>query len=435
MTEPAGARARLGGVAAVADQGLSSLGSIALLVLVARRSPAESFAVFSLAYVVFTVLLGLVAAYVGQPLVLVRDPVARRQAAGDALAATAAVALALGAVAVGVGLTVGGGTARTFAALGAVLVVLLTVEVARYAFAAAREPHLALAVDATKVAVLVAVLALVPTPTPAAAVLAWGAAYVPALVVALALLARRVARPRRPFAALVARDHLGRRFATEFAVGNGSSQLTVLGLGTFGTPAAVGALRGASTVFGPLNVLLTASTSFGPPYVGRLVGARARVRAAARLGGALAVVAGLWGLTVQLLPSSVGRQVLGDTWQHAHALFPATTAQYVAMALGSAGILALRVVAPRATLAIQVVFSAATVVLVVAGYVVGGVLGAAWGLALGSALKAVALWVRAARLRGTSLPDDLAAPADRDGTAPRAATVGAGSSAADQRRI
>ncbi len=51
------------------------------------------------------------------------------------------------------------------------------------------------------------------------------------------------------------------------------------------------------------------------------------------------------------------------------------------------------------TLAVQVVFSLLSVVLLAAGYALAGVPGAAWGLCLGSVCKAAATWTRVARLR------------------------------------
>lgn len=83
------------------------------------------------------------------------------------------------------------------------------------------------------------------------------------------------------------------------------------------------------------------------------------------------------------------------------------------MGLGTCALLTLRVLNPRATLSLQVVFSLLSVGLLLGGYVLWGVAGAAWGLALGSAAKAGAGWLRVARLE---LPA-AAAPADRPVTA------------------
>ncbi|HEY3479225.1 MAG TPA: hypothetical protein VGL02_10040, partial [Streptomyces sp.] len=84
------------------------------------------------------------------------------------------------------------------------------------------------------------------------------------------------------------------------------------------------------------------------------------------------------------------------------ALLPASGSQYAGIALGTSALLTLRVLRPRATLPIQVVFSLASVLFMLAGYQWDGVLGAAWGLFLGSALKATALWLRIGSVRRAS---------------------------------
>ncbi len=229
-------------------------------------------------------------------------------------------------------------------------------------------------------------------------VLVWGLSALPALAAGLWLLRPYVRGARADLRPYLRRGHLGQRFVVEFAVGNGSSQLAVLGLGVFATPLAVGALRGATTLFGPLNVLFNSANAFGPPVLGRLGGKRATVRATAALGLVLAAVGAGWGAALYLLPDRLGQELLGDTWATASALLPATGAQYAVMGLGTCALLTLRVLAPKATLSLQVVFSLLSVGLLLGGYAVAGVAGAAWGLAAGSALKALAAWWRVARL-------------------------------------
>ncbi|CAM5505601.1 hypothetical protein SBADM41S_00789 [Streptomyces badius] len=151
---------------------------------------------------------------------------------------------------------------------------------------------------------------------------------------------------------------------------------------------------------------LTSATSFGPPILGRIGDERRRIRATAGLAAVLAGTAALWATVLALLPDTAGRQLLGDTWPVAADLLPATGSQYAAMAVGTCGLLALRMLDPRTTLAIQIVFSLTSVAFLAGGYVVGGVPGAAWGLFLGSLCKAAATWIRVARLRpGTPLPE------------------------------
>ncbi|WP_030763936.1 MULTISPECIES: hypothetical protein [unclassified Streptomyces] len=408
-------RRGLAAVASVLDQAASSATNILVLVLAARLSSASGFADFSMVYVTFSVLLGLNMAYVGQSLVLQKGErlgAECRSAVGFTAAGSAAVGVLLAAV----GLALPGATGTAFLALGLVLPLVLLQDGLRYCFSALRAPERALAADALRLVCVVAALAVQPEGASAGRlVLAWGLSALPALGLGLWLLRPYVRGSRADLRPYLRRGHLGQRFVVEFAVGNGSSQLAVLGLGVFATPLAVGALRGATTLFGPLNVLFNSANAFGPPVLGRLGGKRATVRATAALGLVLATVGAGWATTLYLLPDRLGRELLGDTWAGASALLPATGAQYAVMGLGTCALLTLRVLAPKATLSLQVVFSLLSVGLLLGGYAVWGMAGAAWGLAAGSALKALAAWWRVTRLPATA-----AARADEPVPAPAA---------------
>ncbi|MEV0883544.1 hypothetical protein ACIOHB_13115 [Streptomyces microflavus] len=394
-------RARTAVLCSVADQGVAALTNILVLVAAARLSTVADFARFSAVYLVFTVLLGVSGAYTGQPLVLRRGGGEEtRSACRSAVAFTVLAAAALGALLAAVCFLVPGDTAWALLTLGLVLPVVLGQDAVRYAFSTLQQPHLALLSDLLRLAcVLGALGAQVYGASPARLITVWGLSALPALLLSAALLHRSTAGAPLVLRPMLRRGHLGQRFTVEFGVGNATSQLSVLGLGAVGNPLLVGALRGATTLFGPLNVLFTSATSFGPPLLGRITEERRRVRATAALAAALAATAGLWATVLALLPDSAGRQLLGDTWSVAAALLPATGSQYAAMAVGTCGMLALRMLDPRTTLAVQVVFSLTAVAFLAGGYVIGGVLGAAWGLFLGSLCKAAATWIRVARIR------------------------------------
>ncbi|MFF3330088.1 hypothetical protein ACFYWX_11090 [Streptomyces sp. NPDC002888] len=392
-------RGRTAALCSVLDQAVSALTNIAVLVLVARHSEADTFALFATAYVVFSVLLGGFGAYVGQELVLHRGEGQEvRGACRGATAFTAGASAILGALLAG-GAVLVTDDAAVFAALGLVLPVTLTQDTLRYCFSVLRKPHLALAADVLRLAAALPLLLFQPNGASAArTTLVWGLSALPALLLSLALLRPHVRGARTSVKRYVSRGHLGRRFLVEFGVGNATSQLAVLALGLFATPLAVGALRGATTLFGPLNVTFNAATGFGPPLLTRHPAPR---RAALLAGTTLAAVAAAWGAVLYALPVSWGRQLLGDTWESAAEVLPATGAQYAAMAFGVCGLLALRVLTPRATLPVQLVFSPVSAGLLLAGYAWTGVEGAAWGLCVGSVLKGAAVWARVARAGAT----------------------------------
>lgn len=413
-------RARTAVVCSVADQGVAALTNIMVLVVAARLSTVADFARFSAVYLVFSVLLGVSGAYTGQPLVLRRGASdgtrgACRSAVGFTLLASALVGGLLAAVCV----MLPGETARALTTLGLVLPVVLAQDTARYAFATLHAQHVALAADTLRLVCVLGALSVQPHGAPAARLVAvWGLSALPALLLSVGVLHRRTAGTPVQLSPQLSKGHLGRRFVVEFGVGNATSQLSVLGLGAVGNPLVVGALRGATTLFGPLNVLFTSATGFGPPLLGRLATDRLRVRATAALAALLAVTAAGWATVLALLPGSVGRHLLGDTWPTAAALLPATGSQYAAMAVGTCGLLALRLLDPRTTLSIQVVFSLAAVAFLTGGYLLGGVPGAAWGLCLGSVCKAVATWTRVARLTRRGEPGRAAVSATVVGSGP-----------------
>lgn len=422
-----GLRPRAAVLCSVADQGVAALTNIAVLVVAARQSTVHGFAAFSLVYMVFTVLLGLAGGYVGQALVLRSGPGAP-DACRSALAFTAYASCALGFTGAALLFFLPGDTAAALAVLGLVLPVALGQDGLRYCFSTLRLPHWALASDVLRLAVAVPALALQPQGSGAARLIGcWGLSALPALLLGAALLAPELRGATGSARELLRRGHLGRRFAVEFAVGNGTSQLAIVGLGLFASPLAVGALRGAATLFGPLNVLYNSATSFGPPLLSRVAGARRKARATAVLAALLAATAAGWTVLLLVLPDSAGRQLLGDTWASASGLLPATGSQYAAIAAGTCALLTLRVLRPRDTLPIQVVFSLAAVGLLLAGYVAGGFMGAAWGLCAGSALKAVALWWRGVHVvRGTRTTDPRGDKEDEradGGTEPESARV------------
>ncbi|MCF6521864.1 hypothetical protein [Streptomyces sp. JJ36] len=402
-------RTRTAVLCSVLDQGVAALTNIVVVLVAARQSTAAGFAVFSVVYTVFAVLLGLCTAHVGQALVLEKGaPRAVRTACRSAVAFTACAAAGAGLLAAAVAAAVpgaDGALAAGLAALGLVLPVLLTQDCLRYVCSVLRQPHRALAADLVRLAVAATALALQPAGTgPARLVVVWGLSALPALLLGLALLAPLLRDARTEPVRLLRRGHLGRRFAVEFSVGNAGTQLAVIGLGVWASPLAVGALRGATTLFGPLNVLFNAATGFGPPLLTRAGGPARTARTAALAGGVLAGVAGGWAAVLVLLPAHWGRELLGDTWAAASGLLPATGSQYVLMAFGTCALLTLRVLAPRSTLPLQLVFSLFSVCCLLLGYAAGGVLGAAWGLCAGSGCKAAASWLRAARAARAPVP-------------------------------
>ena len=204
-------------------------------------------------------------------------------------------------------------------------------------------------------------------------------------------------RPRPLMATSWWREHrdLGPRYLTEAVVSTGASQAAWYGVGVVAGLSAVGAMRAALLMFGPLQIL---STGIGLMVVPEGVRAMNRSlteleRAALALSAGLVVVAVGWCVFLLLIPESFGVWLLGSTWD-------AVVPLLVPLGLTFAGLLAmigpmtvLRAVAnSRRSLRANVVTSIATFAFIVAGAWLGSALGAAVGAALAAWVGTAAWW-------------------------------------------
>lgn len=107
---------------------------------------------------------------------------------------------------------------------------------------------------------------------------------------------------------------------------------SAIGIAGVATPSITAAVRGAGTLFGPLNVVNTAVVLGAVPEV---------MRSSPRRGQRLLFVvtvssvalAVFWGLLLLGIPQNVGRALLGATWMETRPLLIATTCEYVGLGL------------------------------------------------------------------------------------------------------
>ena len=383
------------------DQVVVSLTNAVLTFLVARSVDETTFGGFSVAFTVFAVLIGVSRAVATSPLPVrfsSAGPAAFRAASASALGTAFALGVAGGAVCVGIGLLLGGTGGQAVLALGMVLPGLLVQDAWRQAFFADGRPAAAALNSVTWTVVqfaAVAVLLRAGLGQVLPLVLAWGGA---ALVAALLGIAqgRSVPRPDRTRRWL--RDHrdLTGYVVAEFGAQQGAMQATLLLIGTLGSLAAIGAVRGSLVVLGMTSVLAMAAVSFTIPEISRRRASfdeRRWMLAALALSTVVAGVGVAWGLVFLLAPDVVGRTLLGETWDGVRAvLVPAVIGQaLLAAGLGPATML-------RAMDRASVTFwrHAAMSPLILAGGV-GGVLldgarGALWGFALAYAVGQPLWW-------------------------------------------
>ena len=386
----------------IADQAVSSLTNFALLVVVAGAVGRSAFGALGIAFAAYAVVIGLGRAVAGEPLTVrysVSDARDARVASNAALGMAALVGTGGGVLVVLIGLGAGGALGRALVPLGVVLPGLVLQDTWRFAFMTAGRPRAACANDALWAAVqcvgLVGV-ALAGAVTVPAAVLAWGAgANVAALAAARASgMTPDVGRAR---AWLFRQRDLWPRFATEFLALTGSWQVALVGLGAVAGLDAVGSLRAAQMLVGPLNVAFLAVPLVVVPESARQwrAGRGTPLQHAALVGVGLAACAVIWGAVMALIPSGVGRDLLGATWPGARsALVPVVVVMAgVGATLGA--LCGLRVLAAaRDSMWARGVSAALVVFAVLAGGAASGVTGAAWGWAVAAWAGAGVWWTR-----------------------------------------
>jgi len=385
---------------ALGDQAVSSLSNFAVGAVAARSLGLAGFGVFGLAFVTYTVLLGLCRGLATDPL-MVRlgggvSAAEWRAGARQATGTAAVVGTAAGLLCVAVGLVLPDPLGPAFVALGVVLPVMLLQDAWRFAFFAAGRGGQAFFND------LCWAIALVPalvwangSDSPGPFLLAWGGTA--AVGAAFGALQAGFA-PSPSSCATWLRNHrdLGWRYLVENVCESGSAHLRTVGLGAVAGLGAVGSIRGAQHLLGPFLALM-----FGLSLVTVAEAARTLRRAPHRfrpfcllLGGGQAVAALCWGLAVLiLLPDRTGRWLLGSVWAPAEqVLLPMTIACAVVGATtgATAGLRALG--AARLSLRSRLASAGLTVSLAVSFAAVWGATGFAWGTVLGSALGSAYWW-------------------------------------------
>jgi O-antigen/teichoic acid export membrane protein len=390
----------------VADQAVSSLENLLLGVYVARSLGAESLGALGLAFVAYAIVLNGSRALSTDPLMIRYSAVPKdswRRAAASSSGVALLVGIVGGAICLGLGVALrtlqpGSEAASAFIALGIVMPGLIVQDSWRYAFFAAGEGAKTFLNDTVWTVLLVAAL-LVGSVTGQSgimwALLAFGGTATLAAFFGM-VQARTVPRPRAAAAWLSQHKDLGPRFFVENLVLGTGGQIRPLVVAAAVGLAAVGAIRGAEMVIGPVQALMMGVGGVAVPEAARALkrSQNALRRACLGLSLGLASVSIAWGLIVLIVfPYGIGEALLGDIWPDAYALVLAVIVSVTAGCLHigpSAGLRALGRAdkTMRSQLSVTFLF----VVLCSAGAVAWGAHGAVWGTATASILGAGIWW-------------------------------------------
>jgi len=386
----------------IGDQALSSLGNAALSILIARVADAEGYGNFAVAFSIYAFLIGVSQAVANKPY-LIRsaaqpDDVARAEARGSTGTALLFGLLCTVTV-VPIALFLAEGTREAVIVMAVLLPGLFVQEAWRSVFVARQRPQAAALSDGVWsllqfVSLAVAIAFGTTEPVPLIAVWAlsgWCAA----------LLSVRQGRahpsPAAGLGYLRRHSDISRFLIAEWVTVVGAGQVALLLVSVIGSVADVGALRGAQTLLGPLNVLSITATAFLVPELVRRPWLTRRglklCAFAVSTGIAMANVA--WGAGLLLLPTAAGVELLGATW-------PAARETLLPMTLWSAGLsLAIGPIAvlrargdTRSSFVVNMLLGPLVLVGAVAGFAFGGAPGTAWGMATAAAVVTPLWWIR-----------------------------------------
>jgi O-antigen/teichoic acid export membrane protein len=271
-------------------------------------------------------------------------------------------------------------------AMAIVLPGLILQDAWRFVFFAKGRPVQAAANDMTWALVQFPALLFLLTeshPTVPRLILVWGGSATVAAFVG-GFQARFVPAPQRCRTWFREQRDLIPQFTMEFIAFRGALQLTSYAVGAVAGLAALGSLRAAQVLFGPLSLFFLSAGIVGVPESVRLLERSSEHlrQAIRRMSVGLTLAAAVWGAPLLFLPNRAGTALLHANWHDARPLLLPTllaTAAAGANVGSRTGLRALQ--AANDSLRARLVIGPLTVVLGTAGAFWDGALGAATGLA------------------------------------------------------
>lgn len=378
------------------DQAIAGASNVLIAVLAARTLGVAEFGLFGIVFIAYVTAQGAVRALVCEPLLV--HPVEAEERPGDSIGTATLLGLGVGALVALSALAAW----PWYADLGQALVVLacclpllVLQDLGRYLGFATHRPAFALVLDVVWLVLViggVVALLLLEEADLVWFIVAWAGSGAAA---GLLVLVRYGFRTLRPSLAWL-RETWGFswRYLLSFTAMQGAALATSVGVAAVAGARDLGAVRGAILLTRPVGLVQIASVAAGTAEVSRLTPGSAEVRRLVNRTTALTTGLALANMVVLLwLPDSLGRLVLGETWEPTERLLLPATVQILMLGLicgTRAGLAGMRAVhkTVRIDIVSAVLVSAATVI----GAVVNGALGAYWSLTIGQACVAVIWW-------------------------------------------
>jgi O-antigen/teichoic acid export membrane protein len=382
-----------------ADQGLSSLTNAGLSIVVARTVSDDNFGAFSLALLTFSFIVGLVRAFVGEPFVVrfssLQGPI-RRRGVGDAGGAAVTLGILAGGLCLIAATVIHGSTGLALSALALSLPGLMLQDTWRHMFFAAGRPAAATVNDLVWTVLQVILLWILlggHHDSVFLITLAWGASALVAALVGYVQMGV-MPYPSATWEWVQETKDISVQLGLGFTVNMGAVNFATYAIGGIVGLAAVGALRAAQVVLGPLNLLFAGFNAFVLPMLARAAGEGERLVRRAVLGSvALGSFAAVWVAVMVLLPNKIGHMILGNSWDGASKVMLPSGLVLVAGAivLGASNSL---VALSRADLMLRTTLVQGPLMLILGlfGAFRWGAPGAAYGFAISQFIGAVVCW-------------------------------------------
>jgi O-antigen/teichoic acid export membrane protein len=383
----------------MADQAVSSLSNAGLSIVIARTVSPGEYGAFAVAFSIYTFLVAISQASAGQVVMIrysasdeeVRDR-ANAGAAGTSVVLGLVSAAVLGMVALPMQLPL----RSVLLAMGVLLPGLMLQDTWRTIFVSRGTPSQAFTNDVLWIVlqiVMIGLLLVLGVDRVVWYLLAWGAAALGAAVYGIR---QAGVRPRlrltKPFL-LNHRDVSVPSVANALAI-LGANQVAILVIAAVASVEAVGALRGAQTLLGPLNIVGFALSAFAVPEIIRHdLSRRGLVTVALALSGVLVAVDLAWGAVLLLLPDNIGFQLLGETWPAARAALPGMVVFTAAIGATVGASAVMRALArPNYAFWVSAMLGPLVLALSVSGAWLYEAPGAAWGFATAALLVIPLAW-------------------------------------------
>ncbi|HUR23456.1 MAG TPA: hypothetical protein VMZ73_06255 [Acidimicrobiales bacterium] len=397
---PAGRKGVLQGMGwAGLDQAVSSCTNFGITVVAARELSRTGFGTFGLAFSISIVVMGFLRALVTEPL-LSRPEAAAGERRRPAFAAVTGASLVFGGVAAAgvaiAGLFLEPDIGRALLTLAVLLPGVCVQDAWRYCFISQGRPLAAVVNDSVWLLAQVAALAVLAATgrwSPSSILLAWGGAGAGGTLLGL-YQAKVLPRPQAAWSWLRDQRDLAGRYSLEFVTSNGATQLVLVGLGAISGLAALGAVRGAQTFFGPISVLFSSVVLAVVPAATRLRAAPARLR---RLAGAVSAgvcaIAVAWTIAGVALPGSAGRELFGASWDSTRRVLLPMGLIFIANGVAGGPYAGLRsLAAAREGLYVRLLSLPLVIAGSLAGAAVAGATGFTYGLAGATIVTAPIYW-------------------------------------------